>query len=87
MIAHLAAKGRCSVALFATLPLAIETHASAVAEKSVAAVRAVFPAIQLHDHESASCDRTNANLSMEELLAMSVSAAIKYTSHLIGATT
>jgi cell division protein FtsZ len=86
VIARIAAQSGCSVAVFATLPLAIETAAAIVAEKSIADMRAVCPEVRLHDHEMASRDTANAHLSLNALLALSVRAAVSYSRDLVGAT-
>jgi cell division protein FtsZ len=85
VIARVAAECGCGVAVFVTLPLALETRAVVVAEKSLAAIRVVCPAINIHDHEVASRDKANASLNMEALLALSVSAAVGYSRGLVEA--
>lgn len=79
VVAHVAVECGCDVAAFATLPFALENRAGPVAEKAIAALRAVCPATTIHDHELASRAPANASLSMEALLALSVVAAVAHT--------
>ena len=84
VIARQAAQSGRSVAVFATLPLAIEADAATLAVKSIADIRASCPAVRFHDHEAASCYKANANLSMNALLALAIAAAANYARDLIG---